>query len=184
MKCYLLPLITLLSALISVQTAYSQTAYTWVDKHGVRHFSDTAPEHQSETITLSSPEVGGPIPVSEPTQDSHATPEAQPHKPAKALQLSWLTPNNDQTLRDNNGKIMIALEANRKLKPNEKLQLLVNDIEFGAPQTQLSWAITNMDRGTHRLVINALKDGKQIATTPTITVHLHRARVKPTKSAL
>ena len=91
-----------------------------------------------------------------------------------------LTPQHDETIRSNNGLINIQLEANRKLGIGEQLQLILDGKPYGAPQSRLTWLLSNIDRGTHTLAVQAKRSGKLIASTSPITVHLHRASIKPT----
>ncbi|EEY45134.1 hypothetical protein VMA_003213 [Vibrio mimicus VM223] len=49
---------------------------------------------------------------------------------------------------------------------------------YGAPTNQPVWELKNIDRGTHTFTIQAIENGKLIASSSIITVHLHRATVK------
>ncbi len=185
-------LITLLCALSSVMTppaALAQIAYTWVDKHGVIHFSDT-PSQGAKAIALPNLEASAPEPEVESTEslapqvnktsaETEKVPQTQPEKP-QPLQLTMLSPSHDETLRSNRGRINIQLEINRKLGIGEQLQLLLDGNPYGAPQTHLNWQLSDIDRGTHTLSAHAKRSGKLIASSSPITVHLHRASIKPT----
>ena len=85
---------------------------------------------------------------------------------------------NDQTIRSNRGFITVQATLNRKLQIGESLQLLMDAQPYGAPQTQSLWELTNIDRGTHTFSVNLVENGKVIASSKTITVHLHRTTVK------
>ena len=62
-----------------------------------------------------------------------------------------LTPIHDQTIRNNRGLIPIQIELNRKLGIGEQLQLMLDGRRYGAPQTQPTWELKGIDRGTHTL---------------------------------
>lgn len=188
MKVQLIPSLCALSGLLIASIASAQVAYTWVDKNGVVHFSDT-PNQGAKAITLPNLEASAPAPKVESTESlaPHTKPSKEPQdKPEKKtdkplpLKLSMLTPQHNETIRSNRGIINIQLETNRKLGIGEQLQLLLDGKPYGAPQSHMMWQLNNIDRGTHTLAVHAKRSGKLIASTSPITVHLHRASVKPT----
>ncbi len=188
MKVQLIPSLCALSGLLIASIAFAQVAYTWVDENGVVHFSDT-PNKGAKTIALPNLEASAPAPEVESTESlaPQTTPStASQNKPEKTtekpllLQLSMLTPKHNETIRSNRGIINIQLETNRKLGIGEQLQLLLDGKPYGAPQSHIVWQLNNIDRGTHTLAVHAKRSGKLIASTSPITVHLHRASVKPT----
>ncbi len=187
MKVQLIPSLCALSGLLIVSIASAQVAYTWVDKNGVVHFSDT-PNQGAKAIALPNLEASAPAPKVESTELAPQTklskepqnkPEKKTDKPLP-LKLSMLTPQHNETIRSNRGIINIQLETNRKLGIGEQLQLLLDGKPYGAPQSHMTWQLNNIDRGTHTLAVHAKRSGKLIASTSPITVHLHRASVKPT----
>ncbi len=188
MKVQLLPSLCALSSVLIATTALAQVAYTWVDKDGVVHFSDT-PNQGAKTISLPNLESSAPAPKVESTESlapqANAAQKPTTEKKTKTdkplpLSLTMLTPQHDETIRSNSGVINIQLEANRKLGIGEQLQLILDGKPYGAPQSRLTWQLNNIDRGTHTLAVKAKRSGKLIASTSPITVHLHRASVKPT----
>jgi len=164
--------------------SFAQTIYTWTDSQGVVHFSDTPPPSNAQDQdsffmpdqhqTTLSPSVEPAIPASQDPQPGPAEKKAQP----PALTLRIASPQHDQTIRNNRGQFDIHAKINRKLMVGEQLQLQIDGEDFGAPQTLKKWQLKNIDRGTHSLVIKALINGKLIASSDPITVHLHRAKVK------
>lgn len=186
----IISLCALCSALFTPLTT-AQVAYTWVDKNGVIHFSDT-PNQGAKAIALPNLEAAAPAPEVESTES--LAPQTSTEKPQEVaapnsdkpipLQLTMLSPQHGETIRSNRGVISIEIELNRKLGIGEQLQLILDGKPYGAPQNQPLWQLKNIDRGTHTLSVHAKRSGKLIASTSPITVHLHRARVKPsTKGA-
>ncbi|MDV6253235.1 DUF4124 domain-containing protein [Vibrio sp. EA2] len=189
MKVQLIALLCALSSVAIIPVVSAQVAYTWVDKNGVIHFSDT-PSQGAKAIVLPNLEASAPAPevesteslapqMNQKTEETETTPQTQPAQP-QPLQLTMLSPQHDETLRSNRGRISIQLEANRKLGIGEQLQLLLDGKPYGAPQTRLNWQLSDIDRGTHTLSVHAKRSGKLIASSSPITVHLHRASIKPT----
>ncbi|APP06257.1 DUF4124 domain-containing protein [Vibrio harveyi] len=188
MKVQLLPSLCALSSVLIATTTLAQVAYTWVDKDGVVHFSGT-PNQGAKAISLPNLESSAPAPKVESTESlapqANAAQEPTTEKKTKTdkplpLSLTMLTPQHDETIRSNSGVINIQLEANRKLGIGEQLQLILDGKPYGAPQSRLTWQLNNIDRGTHTLAVKAKRSGKLIASTSPITVHLHRASIKPT----
>ena len=188
--------------------SHAQDIYTWVDKNGVIHFSEYTPPNSAskkEKVQMPDVKASAPAPVvlsakpideRKPVQkkqpaaseekllapaassDMNAKQKEKKSKENKRLEIKITTPTNTQTIRSNRGLITIVLEANRSLKPGEHYQLIMNEKRYGAPKTENSWDLKNIDRGTHAFSVNALQSGKVIASTNTIKVHLHRNSVK------
>lgn len=158
----------------------AQTVYTWTDQNGVVHFSDVPNSENVKEIQLPDHERPAPPPQFDKPE------EVEPPKPdlkkasdsTKPLELSILSPRHDQALRSNAGMITIHGDLNRKLNIGEQLQLVMDGKKYGAPTHTALWELRNIDRGTHTFIIQAYKDGKVIASSSSITVHLQRATVK------
>ena len=99
----------------------------------------------------------------------------EPALPAASIQL--LSPADQQTLRDNQGNMTVVASASRKLSQGHSARLRLDGDIYGRPQAQLTWPLTNIDRGSHTLQVELLKHGKVIASSEEITVFLHRARI-------
>ena len=77
MKVQLIPSLCALSGLLIASIASAQVAYTWVDKNGVVHFSDT-PNQGAKAIALPNLEASAPAPKVESTES--LAPQAKPSK--------------------------------------------------------------------------------------------------------
>ncbi|WP_224067519.1 DUF4124 domain-containing protein [Vibrio penaeicida] len=185
----LITLLTVLSLMI-VPAAIAQTVYSWVDDDGILHISDTPPDgpaNKKESFVLPNAKTSAPDPVFTPAKplknkQTTKTKAEQKKKPKKAAPLSLSISNleQNQTIRSNRGIINVQVDQNRKLGIGERLQLMLDGKPYGAPQNKPLWQLINVDRGTHVLAVQAVRDGKLIASTSPVTVHLHRARVKST----
>lgn len=174
---------TLGSMLLFSSALYSQTVYTWVDDDGTLHFNDTPQSSHAKALNLPSyeqpalaPEYEKSTPA-EPTTKKPPSPELDKVKSAE-LTLAIVSPTDDQALRSNNGDLSIQGELNRKLLPGEQLQLTINGKNFEAPSHTPTWQLKNLDRGSHSFAIQAFRDGKLIASSLPITVHIKRVSVK------
>ncbi|MGL4827931.1 MAG: DUF4124 domain-containing protein [Vibrio sp.] len=187
----------LLISLLWVPQLVAQNVYTWVDDHGVRHFSDSPQSDKAKSIHLPDYEAQAPAPSFDSTQPvaaetktevelSNVAPttteqtDVKPPEPQalEPLKVTLISPKHDDTIRSNSGIISIRSELNRKLAVGEQLQLMMDGRPYGAPTNQPIWELKNIDRGTHTFTIQAIENGKIIASSSIITVHLHRATVK------
>ncbi|RJX72456.1 DUF4124 domain-containing protein [Vibrio sinensis] len=173
-KAILIMSLLLISFLSSAQS--KQTIYTWVDSKGIRHFNDHPQHIDAQPITLENK----PLPLT-PTPDEELQKKTPLHKnrdtaeATEATNIEILSPRQNETLRNNQGEIVITTELSRKLKPDEQLQLILGGTSYGAPQTTQRWILKNIDRGKHQISIQVVSLGKVIASSITITVHLKRA---------
>ncbi|WP_318479311.1 DUF4124 domain-containing protein [Photobacterium leiognathi] len=178
------PLGPVLIALIwtAASSAQASTIYSWTDENGVVHFTDQPQTPDATAYPLSVTEVSGNI---EQTADTIATQAADVvvvEEPAKTITtVSLVSPMHEQTIRNNEGIINIHAVTNSKLNNQTQAQLVLDGVVKGDPQTELTWTLDNVDRGSHQLQIQLVKGGKVIASSDSITVYLHRATVKANK---
>ncbi|ASG06254.1 nitrogen regulation protein NR [Vibrio anguillarum] len=179
-RTLLLTLIMLYSA-----TSIAQNVYTWVDANGVLHLSDVPQDKGAKQISIPDFQADAPEPTFETSHPvANLTKNLPQEKSAthvnkiEPLTIAIRSPADDETLRSNAGVISINAELNRNLTVSEQLQLVMNDKAYGAPATQPTWTLKNLDRGTHRFLIQVVVNGKIIASSNSVTVHLHRASIK------
>ena len=187
-------LINLVSMLLLTTAASAAVAtttiYSWTDDNGVVHFSDTPDTLQASTVELSVTEVQHNIQATEVniTQADNVelisiTTEAEPSLPAATISL--LAPVHQQTIRSNDGNIKVRAVSNRKLNKKLQAQLVIDGKVNGTPQTELTWQLTNIDRGSHQIQIQLLNNGKILASSESITVYLHRvSQARPKNSPI
>lgn len=142
---------------------------------GSTRCSSSGASPKFDSATPVDPKPAEPLPTATSTQDTSKSNKLDTPPP---LALTLITPQHDQTLRSNRGLIAIEIELNRKLGIGEQLQLMLDGRRYGAPQTTPTWALKNIDRGTHTIAIQAHRSGKLIASTTPVTVFLHRATIK------
>ncbi len=160
--------IAMMMSIVLNDTAQASNIYTWEDSHGVVHFSDK-PIKNAQTLTLPQ--------IKTQTQAKQSAKKIETSSLPTAF-VRFLTPIHEETIRDNNGSMVIQAIGNRPLTKPYSYQLYVDDIPYGQAQLKNKWQIANMDRGSHTLKLTLLKAKQVIATAPQITVYLHRARIK------
>jgi hypothetical protein len=165
-------------ALLFSALSNSQTIYTWTDQDGILHFDDEPNHNQAQTLKL--PDLEQPTPPQlEPSQQAEVQALHTQIATPKPLSVTITAPNNDEALRSNNGAITVQALLSRELIAGEQLQLTLNGEKYAVPTTNPHWQLKNIDRGSHSLVIQVVRDGKLIASSQAITVHLQRSTVKP-----
>lgn len=156
----------------------ANTVYTWEDESGVRHFSDTPPASNTKSTQLSfSSNENEMESIPAPTTSNSSVPKKKRPEQKTTLAKLSISINNlsqEETIRSSRGHIMVLTDLTRKLAVDEKLQLVLDGSPYGLPQTSKEWKLTNIERGTHIITVVAQKNGKRIASSPIITVHLHR----------
>lgn len=164
-----------LAGLTTATSLQAAMIYTWEDENGVIHFSDQPKPGASkiELNTFPSIDSSQPTAVSSAEPNDPDTAEAEPPLPPATIRL--LSPLHQQTIRDNEGIINVSVVTNRKLDKGHSVQLLLDGARYDRSQTQLTWRLINIDRGSHTLQAQVLKYGKVIASSDMITVYLHRA---------
>ncbi|WP_305407302.1 DUF4124 domain-containing protein [Photobacterium leiognathi] len=166
----------------AASSAQASTIYSWTDENGVVHFTDQPQTPDATAYPLSVTEVSGNIEQTADTIAAQTTDVAVVKEPAKTITtVSLVSPMHEQTIRNNEGIINIHAVTNSKLNNQTQAQLVLDGVVKGAPQTELTWTLDNVDRGSHQLQIQLVKGGKVIASSDSITVYLHRATVKANK---
>lgn len=165
-------------------SASAATVYSWVDENGVTHFTDAPPSNKkhtsmhfaeptvvtSEEAQALSPQITAKLPSAE------KDPQAPEIKAASAVSIT--SPQQEATVRDNQGIIIVSVETNQPLSDQQHLLLLIDGQAVGSPQKKPLWQLNNVDRGEHQLKVQLLNNGKVIASSKSITVFLHRAIAK------
>ncbi|KOO16005.1 nitrogen regulation protein NR [Vibrio xuii] len=166
-------------ALLFSALSNSQTIYTWTDQDGILHFDDAPNHNLAQAIELPNLEQPTPPPQLAPSQQAEVQARHTQIATPKPLSVTIAAPNNDEALRSNNGAITVQAVLSRELVAGEQLQLTLNGEKYAAPTANPNWQLKNIDRGSHSLVIQVVRDGKLIASSQAITVHLQRSTVKP-----
>ncbi len=166
----------------AASSAQASTIYSWTDENGVVHFTDQPQTPDATAYPLSVTEVSGNIEQTADTIAAQTTDVAVVEEPAKTITtVSLVSPMHEQTIRNNEGIINIHAVTNSKLNNQTQAQLVLDGVVKGDPQTELTWTLDNVDRGSHQLQIQLVKGGKVIASSDSITVYLHRATVTANK---
>lgn len=163
---------------ITVCASYAQI-YKWTDGNGVVHFSDT-PHSGAEIVTI--PDAQALTPQANKTPNIESELEKQPAATAEGehhySEIEIVDPANEATIRNNQGTVDIHIAVKPKLFTGDNLQLLLDGTAVGAPQNNLSFQLSGIDRGTHAIGVQVIDaEGNVLITSDKVTIYMHRARV-------
>jgi len=176
--------ITLLVTLILTLTCTTAFAemYKWIDEDGNISYSDQPPYKGAET--LDAPQISTTPAVKTPPGKTSKEEDEADKNETKYSYFKITSPENDATIRDNNGNFSIAMNSKPALDTaaGHYISILI-DGKSVKKQSSTTASFSNIDRGTHKISAQIKnKNNKVVRRTPTITLHLHR-QVAPRKQA-
>lgn len=164
---------------LNLSAAQTDTVYRWVDKNGTVHYSDKKVAGAEKVSIQVSP--SHKVPVTPVTTTAKNKPAGKPVAEQSKTQYrtSITSPVHDSTLYDNNGNISVSVDVKPEFGDGQTLQLLIDGTPVGEKHQSPTLLVTNIDRGSHNLQVQLIdKNGKIIASSEIITVHLRRASVR------
>ncbi|MCE3045019.1 DUF4124 domain-containing protein [Legionella sp. 16cNR16C] len=175
-KCGLL----LCSSLIFLTTsAVHADIYKWTDSNGNVHFSDK-PHPGAEKIDLPEAQTFGPA-NNQPadTESQPVTDEKENEEEEESYSYLAVTqPQNEATIRNNQGYIPIIVDIKPELKKGNLLQIIYDGEPLGDPQATTIFALNDVKRGSHTIAVQAVDaEGNVLYTSEPITIFMHRPRV-------
>lgn len=125
---------------------------------------------------MNAPDVQTISPPPTPAQPAAAAQPAPGQDTGYSL-IEILTPDQEATIRDNQGNVavVVGLSPNLRSGRGERLQLLLDGAPASQPGTSTRFELQNVDRGTHQVqavVVDAR--GRTLASSEPVTFFLHR----------
>uniref|UniRef100_Q0HQ63 DUF4124 domain-containing protein n=1 Tax=Shewanella sp. (strain MR-7) TaxID=60481 RepID=Q0HQ63_SHESR len=165
--------LTLISLLLLSLLAQA-TVYKWVDKDGKVHYSDE-PHPNAEVVELKEKtlnQIALP-PVKNDANDSQVIQQIQ-------YQVVITSPMEEETVRDNNGDFQVTATVTPEIKSQYLMALKLDGQMVGQPQVGGIFQLTNIDRGEHTIVVDAMtQNGKVFASSSPRKIFLHQAAMNP-----
>ncbi|MCB1683914.1 MAG: DUF4124 domain-containing protein [Pseudomonadales bacterium] len=160
--------------------------YRTVDEQGNVVFTDIAPriDQPAETVELPSTNSFGVEEslgerqewVVEGAGDAAA---GDPNEASSYGSLVIVSPSNDATIRENTGNISIQARLTPEIRPGHRMRLLL-DGAVASESAGGTFALQNVDRGTHSVVTEVLdQSGNVLIRSPATTFHLMRYAQPP-----
>ncbi len=173
-----LTLFLLLAALLGSPMVEAETKiYKKVLPDGTVIFTDE-PVKGAVEVELPPPQTVPALRL--PPQPPAATERKQPPRFRPYTQLAIVSPGNDQALRANDGRmeVRVALQPPLQSRLGHRLVLKLDGQVVAVSTGNPSFVLENVDRGTHRLVVE-VQDGDQhiLKRSEPVTFHLLRRSV-------
>ncbi|MGI2022745.1 DUF4124 domain-containing protein [Shewanella glacialipiscicola] len=145
--------------------------YKWVDKDGKVHYSDE-PQPNAQIVELKDKtlnQISLPQPKTDMDDVNQAIESIQ-------YQVNITAPNEEETVRDNNGDFEVVATITPELKGQYLMAIKLDGKPIGQPQVGNIFQLKNIDRGQHTLVVDAMtQNGKVFASSPPRKIFLHQA---------
>lgn len=182
-----LPLICAAAMLGVTGSALAESKiYRTVDEQGNVVFTDIAPriDQPAETVELPNTNSFGVEEslgarqewVVEGAGDDTA---GDPNEASNYGSLVIQSPSNDETIRENAGNVSIQAHLTPEIRPGHRMRLLL-DGAVASESASGSFALQNVDRGTHSVVTEVLdQSGNVLIRSAPTTFHLMRYAQPP-----
>ena len=169
----------LITLLCCIPLLASAKVYKWVDDQGVVHYTDT-PHQGAEEIKLHKETA----PATPPQRTGKSSRESSGNKGIISGNYDTFTiaePENNQTVRSNQGLVSISFFIEPALQSGHKIRLFVDGRRLKNELTSTHFSLKGINRGTHSLRAEVIgEDGEPTASTDSITFHLRKhSIIKP-----
>lgn len=150
--------------------------YKWTDSQGVVHFSDK-PHEGAEKVKIPEAQTYTP-----PADDAGGAPQQdnvkQKEDEDKYTKLEIIQPQNEATIRNNQGYVVVAVQIEPDLSQGDNLQIIFDGSPLGDPQPNLLFQLNGIYRGSHTIAVQVLNaKGDVLKTSDSITIFMHNPRV-------
>ncbi|MBA1276401.1 DUF4124 domain-containing protein [Stutzerimonas stutzeri] len=160
--------------------------YTYIDEQGNRVFTDRPGGRAAESVDSISINSMPAQPAAPP-----ATPDKAPRENKFTYRLLEIVqPEHDTTLRNNAGELSVSVTSDPALQPGHLYRLLLDGSLIAPATSEPTFALRNIDRGSHQLIVEVVDDnGQTLQSSPPRTFHLlrtslaQRRMVNPCKKA-
>jgi len=118
---------------------------------------------------------------------STGTAESKPVASSPYKSVKIVSPENDATIRDNQGvvRVQVALNPPLMIQQGHKIQFYLNGEPHGIPVGTPSISFSNLDRGTYTLTTSVVNvEGAVLSSAEPVVFHLHRESVLNPNSPL
>lgn len=152
--------IALFSLLLVLMAPAMAQIYKYTDDRGNTVYTNQPPEGvaaetvdlpPANTVEMKTPELPPPLPDEQGDNDQQ--------RPYRTLSISGIP--DEQALRANNGTFVVNAQLDPPLMQGHRVRFLLDGASQGEPGRGTALQLTNVDRGTHLLVVEILA-GNQV----------------------
>lgn len=154
-------------------SSYADKVYRSVDEQGNVIFTDT-PQPNAQEVTL-------------PPLQSYTSPETNTgvsgtqrfknrlKQPAIQYSLSIVSPQNEATIWDNEGNVLVVVTTNPPLDGQLQLEILVDGLKMSASGQRTSVQLTGLERGTHQIQAQLVDgNGGVVVTSEPVIIYIQK----------
>ncbi|MFC3034344.1 DUF4124 domain-containing protein [Pseudoalteromonas fenneropenaei] len=146
----------------------SKKIYRWKDATGNWVFSDI-PREGAEEVRLNSNALTMPRESTAILNETVA--------PANiSYKVIIASPKPEETIRENSGSVYVNARIEPSFSPGLLLQLFIDGNEASPKQSSTTFALRDVPRGEHSVVIKLFNaEGQQLAASSAVVFFMHRA---------
>ena len=155
---------------LALPAAAEETVYKWVGPDGEVVYSDE-PREGAEEVRIE------PLQTYHPQQLPRSRPKPTPkRRSVPYTEFAVTSPANNATIRGVTGSLEVKVTSSPALQSGHRITFYLDGQVVGGPGTASAVQLKNVNRGSH-IVQAAItnRDGKEVARTNAVTVHIHRA---------
>lgn len=148
--------------------------YKWVDSDGVAHYSDH-PVEQAEELRIPG---AGDRPGDSVTENNQETVQAgqEPQQTDGYTQFEILDPEQNQTLRNDEGEVRVSMLLQPALQEGHKISLTVNGTPLETLNISTQLILREVPRGSHTLQATIVDvEGTPLISTPVVNFQMRKA---------
>ena len=157
----------ILSSLLAVA---EDTVYRSTDKNGNAVFTDQATENAQEIEIKETATYTETVPTYTPTSKTKNV-----YKSIGYTSLSILQPASEEATRSNSGNLTVSYSLQPALESKHSTELLIDGSPVQSSGSSGSFSLTNIDRGTHTLMVQVIDDsGSVLITSDSVMITMLR----------
>jgi hypothetical protein len=147
--------------------------YTYIDAQGNRAFTDQPPPGNAKRVQLT---PGNRMSANPSGATSTPSAKKARDKPLFHYQmLRVLVPDPDATIRNAQGELIVSVTSEPGLQHGHRYRLLLDGQPTADAGPSPVFALSNIDRGSHHLVVEILDEqGRMVERTPSQPFHMLR----------
>jgi hypothetical protein len=147
--------------------------YKWVDEEGNVQYGDR-PVEGAETVKVPKSNTFTPPPIPEEEEPGAGTADTD----GSYTTFSIAEPENDATIRSNEGTLSISFFMEPLLQEGHKIVVYINGQRMKGEHTTTRLSLTRLERGTHTLKADVIdEEGTTRASAKPVTIHMRKEAI-------
>lgn len=166
--------------LLLLSSAANAVICKTIGKDGVVAYADVPADECANKVKLPASSGYSPRTIKENAftqRNKDKTKDKQKTPTYTSVQI--ISPEQDGTVRNNTGEIVVSVKVTPNLAKGDLLRLFINGQQSDQDFSTTSVKLSNLDRGTHQLKASIISlQGKLVLTSEVVSFTLHRHIIK------